>query len=70
MERWLMEERMDSSFDPQLAALLGVIAFSLAGVLLAIVQLVRSGRSVNFPGLETRRRVPSRSRQGDHVAIR
>jgi hypothetical protein len=61
---------MDSAFDPHLAALLAICATSLAGVLLAIARLLRSGRSVDFPSVEVRPRAGIRSGHGDHVAIR
>jgi hypothetical protein len=61
---------METAFDPHLAALLAICATSLVGVLFAIVRLVRSGRSVDFPSVEVRPRADIRSGHGDHVAIR
>jgi hypothetical protein len=61
---------MAPGFDPHLAALLAISAISLVGVLLAIVRLVRSGRSVDFPDVEVRPPAAIRSSHRDHVAIR
>jgi hypothetical protein len=61
---------MSSAFDPHLAILLAICATSLVGILVVVVRLIRSGRSVDFPSVEVRPRADIRSGHGDHVAIR
>ncbi len=60
---------MEPSSDPELRALLVVVVAALAGVVIAIVLLVRSGRSVRFPDLGETPHAGDRSRR-DHVTIR
>ena len=56
--------------DPHPVVLLLLVGLSFAGVVAAIVLLLRSGRSVDFPELSTKFRAPRHTPGRGHVPIR